>query len=100
MNATETDRARLVEIGAPAERVQVTGNLKFDVPLPAAPPIVASLRTALREAGEELGIQLSGPIETLGQIRQTGGKAVEAFAMETDVDITAIASNHKMSLPG
>jgi 3-deoxy-D-manno-octulosonic-acid transferase len=56
---TETDRARLVEIGAPAERVQAAGNLKFDVPLPAAPPIVTSLRTALANAG-------AGPVIVCG----------------------------------
>jgi 3-deoxy-D-manno-octulosonic-acid transferase len=31
--------------------VHVTGNLKFDVPAPAAPPIVASLRAAFQQAG-------------------------------------------------
>ncbi len=38
---TEEDRRRLLAIGAPADRVQVSGNLKFDVPMPAPPPIVA-----------------------------------------------------------
>lgn len=31
---TEVDAARLRQLGAPAERIKVTGNLKFDVPLP------------------------------------------------------------------
>lgn len=44
---TETDAQRLADIGAPVERVQVSGNLKFDIPPPAMPPIVSSLRTAL-----------------------------------------------------
>jgi 3-deoxy-D-manno-octulosonic-acid transferase len=48
---TEEDARRLRAIGAPVERVQVSGNLKFDVPLPAMPPVVASLRLALRDAG-------------------------------------------------
>ena len=43
---TDEDKKRLVDIGAAAERVHVTGNLKFDVPLPPVPPIVASLRVA------------------------------------------------------
>jgi len=43
---TDEDRKRLIDIGAPAERVQVSGNLKFDIELPAAPPVVASLRAA------------------------------------------------------
>jgi 3-deoxy-D-manno-octulosonic-acid transferase len=44
---TETDAQRLVDIGAPVERVQISGNLKFDIPPPAMPPIVSSLRAAL-----------------------------------------------------
>jgi 3-deoxy-D-manno-octulosonic-acid transferase len=43
---TDEDRKRLIDIGAPAERVEVSGNLKFDIELPAVPPIVASLRAA------------------------------------------------------
>jgi len=49
LTQTAEDARRLVEIGAPAERVHVTGNLKFDVPAPAAPPIVASLRAAFQQ---------------------------------------------------
>jgi 3-deoxy-D-manno-octulosonic-acid transferase len=44
---TETDAQRLADIGAPVERVQVSGNLKFDIPPPAMPPIVSSLCAAL-----------------------------------------------------
>ncbi len=48
---TEEDRTRLESIGADAERVQVTGNLKFDLS-PAEPPaIVESLRRALAAEG-------------------------------------------------
>jgi 3-deoxy-D-manno-octulosonic-acid transferase len=47
---TEEDRKRLLDIGAPADRVQVTGNLKFDVPPPSPPPIAASLRSAFAQA--------------------------------------------------
>jgi 3-deoxy-D-manno-octulosonic-acid transferase len=43
---TQTDRERLIEIGAPPDRVEVTGNLKFDVAAPEPPAIVASLRAA------------------------------------------------------
>lgn len=48
---TEEDALRLRAIGAPGERVHVSGNLKFDLPTPAMPPIVASLRAALGDAG-------------------------------------------------
>ena len=41
---TEEDCNRLASIGADPARVQVTGNLKFDVNLPAPSPIVDSLR--------------------------------------------------------
>jgi 3-deoxy-D-manno-octulosonic-acid transferase len=41
---TEEDRARLVSIGADRSRTQVSGNLKFDVHLPAPPAIVETLR--------------------------------------------------------
>jgi 3-deoxy-D-manno-octulosonic-acid transferase len=48
---TEDDRARLQSIGADASRVEVTGNLKFDVNQPAPPPFVASLHRALAAEG-------------------------------------------------
>jgi 3-deoxy-D-manno-octulosonic-acid transferase len=48
---TAEDARRLEEIGAPAARIHVTGNLKFDVPAPPAPPIIASLRAAFQQAG-------------------------------------------------
>jgi len=49
LTQTGQDARRLEEIGAPAERVRVTGNLKFDVPAPAAPPIIASLRASFQQ---------------------------------------------------
>jgi 3-deoxy-D-manno-octulosonic-acid transferase len=56
---TEADRTRLVQIGAPAERVKVSGNLKFDVTTPTPPPIAASLRTAFERTG-------AGPVVVAG----------------------------------
>jgi 3-deoxy-D-manno-octulosonic-acid transferase len=47
---TDEDMIRLKDIGAPAARVHVSGNLKFDVPAPPTPPIVASLRAAFQQA--------------------------------------------------
>src|SRR5438552_6923284 len=47
---TAEDARRLTEIGAPADRVFVGGNLKFDVPVPAPPPIVDRIRTALADS--------------------------------------------------
>ncbi len=45
---TAEDANRLQDIGAPSERIEVTGNLKFDVLAPPAPPIVASLRACFQ----------------------------------------------------
>ena len=44
---TQQDGERLQSIGADRARVRVTGNLKFDVTLPAPPPIVENLRQSL-----------------------------------------------------
>src|SRR5277367_1622819 len=49
LTQTGEDARRLEEIGAPKQRLQITGNLKFDVPAPDAPPIVASLKAAFRD---------------------------------------------------
>ena len=46
---TEEDRSRLQSIGAPTDRVQVTGNLKFDWSLPEPPPIVDTLRRSFAQ---------------------------------------------------
>ncbi len=50
---SDEDAKRLVQIGAPAGRVQVSGNLKFEVKPPAKPAIVEPFRAAL--AREEIG---------------------------------------------
>jgi 3-deoxy-D-manno-octulosonic-acid transferase len=44
----EEDRRRLLEIGAPSERVHVSGNLKFDLQPAAEAPLLTGLRTALQ----------------------------------------------------
>jgi predicted NUDIX family NTP pyrophosphohydrolase len=49
---------------------------------------------ARREFEEELGTKLEGPLTPLGRIRQAGGKWVEAFALEGDLDVDRIVSNH------
>jgi 3-deoxy-D-manno-octulosonic-acid transferase len=51
LTQTDTDRQRLVEIGAAEAKTRVAGNLKFDVVPPPAPAIVASLRAAFGEPG-------------------------------------------------
>jgi predicted NUDIX family NTP pyrophosphohydrolase len=48
---------------------------------------------AKREFREETGCDLSEPLEPLGDIRQRGGKRVTAFAVEGDLNVSAIRSN-------
>jgi predicted NUDIX family NTP pyrophosphohydrolase len=50
-------------------------------------------QAARREFQEELGFPAEGELVPLGRIRQTGGKIVEAFALEGDLDADAIRSN-------
>jgi len=59
LTQTEEDSRRLAEIGAAAQRIQISGNLKFDVSPPAPPPIVESLRSAFYQAS-------AGPILVCG----------------------------------
>ena len=49
---------------------------------------------ARREFEEELGVKADGALTPLGRIRQKGGKWVEAFALEGELDASAIVSNH------
>ena len=51
-------------------------------------------QTARREFAEELGFPAEGDLVPLGRFRQKGGKYVEAFALEGDLDAAAIRSNH------
>jgi len=53
----------------------------------------AAEAVARREFAEELGTELTVPLVPLGEIKQRGGKVVEAFAAETDLDADAITSN-------
>jgi 3-deoxy-D-manno-octulosonic-acid transferase len=57
---SEEDKRRLFAIGALPERVQVSGNLKFDIHPPAEfPPIVGQLRAAMLMGG-------AGPVIVAG----------------------------------
>jgi len=48
---------------------------------------------ACREFREEIGSAPSGILQPLGRIRQAGGKWVEAFAIEMEIDPDTIVSN-------
>jgi predicted NUDIX family NTP pyrophosphohydrolase len=52
-----------------------------------------ALACALREFEEELGTAAAGAPWPLCRIRQKGGKWVDAFALEGDLDADAIVSN-------
>jgi predicted NUDIX family NTP pyrophosphohydrolase len=52
------------------------------------------LTAAKRELKEETGLVIEGSFIPLTAIRQKGGKQVMAWAVETDVDVTAITSNN------
>ena len=53
-------------------------------------PLVA----ARREFQEELGVPAPiGPVRSIGSIRQAGGKIVDAWAVEGDLDVKNIKSN-------
>jgi 3-deoxy-D-manno-octulosonic-acid transferase len=56
---TPYDSSRLQSIGADAQRVQVTGNLKFDLNVLSSPPIVESLRQSFAAEG-------AGPVLVCG----------------------------------
>jgi 3-deoxy-D-manno-octulosonic-acid transferase len=47
---TWEDQKRLVDIGAIAERVEVSGNLKFDIAPPPPPDVVHSLRNSFEKS--------------------------------------------------
>ena len=53
----------------------------------------ATAEAALREFEEETGTRLTAVPFPLARVRQSGGKWVEAFAVEGDLDASAIRSN-------
>ena len=81
----------LVHPGGPFWRNKDVGAWQLPKGLiePGEEPAVA----ARREAQEELGVVLDGELLPLGEIRQAGGKYVEAFALEHDFDAGTIQSN-------
>ena len=62
------------------------------IPKGAVEPGEAPQEAALREFEEETGTRLDGVPFALATVRQSGGKMVEAFAAEGDLDADAIAS--------
>ncbi len=81
----------LVHPGGPYWRGKDLGA--WQIPKGLIEPGEDAAAAARREAEEELGTRLIGELTPLAHIRQTGGKRVEAFALEQDVDTDGIVSN-------
>lgn len=80
----------LVHPGGPFWRHRDTGA--WSIPKGELNPGEDPEQAARREFAEELGAMPKGPLQALGQIRQSGGKLVDAFAVEGELDVTAISS--------
>ena len=48
---------------------------------------------ARREFQEELGVGVSGPLQSLGEVRQRSGKIVRGYALDGDLDVSTVRSN-------
>lgn len=81
----------LVHFGGPQWRNRNAGA--WGIPKGLVEPDEDLAECARREFEEELGRRPMGELTPLGRIRQAGGKWVEAFALEGDLDPEQIVSN-------
>lgn len=81
----------LVKPGGPYWRNKDVGA--WMIPKGMVEPGEVPAEAALREFAEETGTRLSAIPFLLARVRQSGGKLVEAFAVEGDLDPTTINSN-------
>jgi predicted NUDIX family NTP pyrophosphohydrolase len=81
----------LVKPGGPFWRNKHAGA--WMIPKGVIEPDEAPAQAALREFEEETGTRLAAVPFPLATIRQAGGKVVEAFAVEGDLDPAGIRSN-------
>ncbi|HWY22517.1 MAG TPA: 3-deoxy-D-manno-octulosonic acid transferase [Candidatus Acidoferrum sp.] len=93
---TQEDAARLQDIGARPERVRVAGNLKFDIPVPAPPAIVETLR-------ESLATSAAGPILVCGSTVEGEEplllKAFENLLVQHPRAVMILAPRHRERFP-
>jgi predicted NUDIX family NTP pyrophosphohydrolase len=81
----------LIKPGGPFWRNRNAGA--WMIPKGAVEPGETAAEAALREFAEETGTRLTTVPFPLAKVRQSGGKSVEAFAVEGDLDAAAIQSN-------
>ena len=86
----DTPEVLLIRPGGPYWRRRDAGV--WQIPKGAIEDGETPLEAAFREVEEELGFRPEGEAHPLGRIRQTGGKVVEAFAVETEFDCAKLAS--------
>lgn len=88
---TSEDAARLQDIGSWSEAVQVTGNLKFDIPKPAPPAIVDSLQ-------KSIAANSSGPVLVCGSTMEGEEslllKAFENLLVQHPQTVMILAPRH------
>ena len=81
----------LIKPGGPFWRNKDAGA--WMIPKGAVEPGETPAEAALREFEEETGTRLTSVPFPLARIRQAGGKHVEAFAVEGDLDPAKVTSN-------
>lgn len=81
----------LVHPGGPYWRRKDSGA--WSIPKGEGAPGEAPEAAARREFAEETGFPVEGKLRPLGRIRQKGGKLVDAFAVEGELDTAAISAN-------
>ena len=81
----------LIKPGGPFWKNKDSGA--WMIPKGTVEPGEAPAEAALREFEEETGTRLSAVPFPLATVRQAGGKRVEAFALEGDLEAGAIRSN-------
>jgi predicted NUDIX family NTP pyrophosphohydrolase len=90
-NRGDETEVLLIKPGGPFWRNKDAGA--WMIPKGAVEPGEMPAEAALREFEEETGTRLSSVPFPLAKIRQSGGKYVEAFAVEGDLDASSVASN-------
>jgi predicted NUDIX family NTP pyrophosphohydrolase len=81
----------LVHPGGPFWARKDAGS--WSIPKGEIDPMEKPLAAARREFTEETGLSVEGAFRPLAPITQAGGKIVQAWAVEGDVDPTALQSN-------